>query len=119
MIRVVHLFDVKKGVSEPAFLEWLDAKLGTAARRFGCVDRKTWVLMDGFIGSYSKPQAVHDRPKYANEAYWTDIQGPNQFREWLTTTPEGKEIHDRWFSSIQNHTVLRYIQGWSGLDADE
>ena len=51
MIRVVHLFDVKKGVAESGFVEWLDAKLSTAARRFGCVDRKTWKLLDGFAVS--------------------------------------------------------------------
>lgn len=119
MIRVVHLFDVKPGVSEPAFLEWLDAKLGTAAARFGCVDRKTWVLLDGFVGTYSQPRPVHDRPKYVNEAYWTDAGGPAEFREWLTTSSEGRQIQERWFSSIQNHTVLRYVQGWSGVPTDE
>ena len=119
MIRVVHLFDVKKGVSETAFLEWLDAKLATAAQRFGCVDRRTWVLLEGFAGSYQRPTPVHDRPKYVNEAYWPDMDGPQEFRQWLTGTAEGKEIHDRWFSSIQNHTVLRYVDGWSAIDMDE
>ncbi len=119
MIRVVHLFDVKKGVSEQGFIEWLDAKLGTVARQFGCVERKTWVLLDGFVGSYHHPKPVHDRPRYVNEAYWTDMDGPNRFREWLTGTPEGREIHDRWFGSIQNHTVLRYVEGWARHPMDE
>jgi hypothetical protein len=118
MIRVVHLFDVKKGVSESAFLEWLDAKLGVAARQFGCVDRKTWLLLDGFVGTYDHPKPVHDRPKYVTEAYWPDMDGPNEFREWLTRTPDGREIHDRWFNSIQNHTVLRYVDGWSAREME-
>ena len=113
MIRVVHLFDVKKSVSEKGFVEWLDAKLGTAARQFGCIDRKTWVLLDGFEGSYRQPRPVRNRPKYVNEAYWEDMSGPTKFREWLTDTEEGKEMHERWFSSIENHTVLRYVEGWS------
>jgi hypothetical protein len=119
MIRVVHLFDLKKGVAEGPFLEWLDAKLGTAARQFGCVDRSTWVLLDGFTGSYTAPAAVKDRPKYVNEAYWSDADGPKRLRDWLTGTPEGREIHDRWFSSVQNHTVLRYVKGWSRDEPDE
>jgi hypothetical protein len=119
MIRVVHLFDLKKGVGEKAFLEWLDAKLGTAARQFGCVDRKTWLLLDGFVGSYTSPRSVHDRPKYVNEAYWSDADGPKKFREWLTGTTEGREVHDRWFGAVQNHTVLRYVEGWSSADSDE
>jgi hypothetical protein len=117
MIRVVHLFDLKKGVDR-AFLEWLDAKLSTASREFGCVDRKTWVLLDGFVGSYRHPKPVHDRPTYVNEAYWSDMDGPNRFRSWLTETENGREIHDRWFGSIENHTVLRYVDGWSAVEME-
>ncbi|HEX5725494.1 MAG TPA: hypothetical protein VFX98_08505 [Longimicrobiaceae bacterium] len=120
MIRIVHLFDVKKGVEENSFMEWLDAKLEVAARRFGCVDRKTWVLLDGFTGNYLQPYGnVRDRPKYVNEAYWDDLDGAKRFREWLVSTPEGREIHDRWFGSIQNHTVLRYVEGWARHPSDE
>jgi hypothetical protein len=120
MIRVVHLFDVKKEVRVEPFIEWLDAVLGTAARKFGCTDRRTWVLLDGFTGDYKKPRPLHDRPKYVNEAYWPDQDGPEQFRRWLVESPEGREIHKRWFDSIENHTVLRYLEGWavmSGIDA--
>ncbi len=119
MIRVVHLFDVKKGVSEGAFIEWLDAKLEVASRKFGCVDRKTWVVLEGFSGSYAHPKPLRDRPKYVNEAYWTDLDGVNAFRRWLTDTPDGREVHDRWFSSIQNHTVIRYVEGWAAASVDE
>jgi hypothetical protein len=113
MIRVVHLFDVKPTVSETAFIEWLDTQLDLAARRFGCVSRKTWALLDGFTGSYDNAKPVRDRPRYVNEAQWNDMDGPNKFRQWLTQTPDGKEFHDRWFSSISNHTVLRYVEGWT------
>ena len=119
MIRVVHLFDVKKGVNEQSFVEWLDAKLDVASRQFGCVDRQTWVLLEGFTGDYRMPYTVRDRPKYVNEAYWEDLDGPRRFREWLLKTPEGQEVHQKWFGSIRNHTVLRYVQGWSRVDADE
>ena len=119
MIRVVHLFDVKKGVNELAFVEWLDARLDEASRRFGCVDRKTWVLLEGFTGSYLMPQPVRDRPTFVNEAYWRDLDGPRRFREWLLKTVEGREFHDRWFRSVENHTVLRYVEGWGRVQADE
>lgn len=113
MIRVVHLFDVKRGVPETPFIEWLDARLDIATRQFGCVDRKTWRLVDGFTGDYLHPRAENDRPRYVNEAYWVDEASANRFREWLTSTPEGRELHDRWFASVENHTVLRYVQGWA------
>lgn len=113
MIRVVHLFDVKPGISEAAFIEWLDSQLEVASRQFGCASRKTWALLDGFTGSYTHQKPVRDRPKYVNEAHWTDMDGPTQFRQWLTQTPEGREVHERWFNSISNHTVLRYVEGWA------
>jgi hypothetical protein len=119
MIRVVHLFDVKPGVGETAFIEWLDSNLGSAARRFGCVSRKTWVLLDGFTGSYAHQKPVRDRPKYVNEAHWLDMDGPNEFRRWLTQTPDGKAIQERWFNSISHHTVLRYVEGWDKQALDE
>jgi hypothetical protein len=119
MIRVVHLFDLKSGVSAPEFLDWLDATLASAAREFGCTDRSTWVLLDGFEGGYASPKNIRGRPKYVNEAFWDDVEGPGKFRAWLTGTPEGKAVHDRWFGSIQNHTVLRYVKGWHRMDPDE
>ena len=119
MIRVVHLFDVKRGVDEQSFIEWLDAKLDVAARQFGCAERRSWKLLDGFTGSYLMPHEVRDRPKFVNEAYWSDLEGPQKFREWLTKSIEGREIHDRWFSSIENHTVIRYVEGWNKHGMDE
>ena len=119
MIRVVHLFDVKKGVAEHDFVEWLNTGLSQAARRFGCVERSTWLLADGFTGTYLQPRPATGRPKYANEAFWPDMEGPRAFREWLTGTPEGRAMHDRWFSCVQNHTVLRYVKGWERVDPDE
>jgi hypothetical protein len=113
MIRVVHLFDVKPGVGETAFIEWLDSRLDAAAQQFGCVSRKTWALLDGFTGNYAHQKPVTNRPRYVNEAHWPDMDGPTRFRQWLTQTPEGREIHDRWFNSISNHTVLRYVEGWA------
>ncbi len=112
MMRVVHLFDLRKGVAEREFIEWLDSNLDATARRFGCVERKTWVLLDGFTGTYRKQKPVKNRPKYVNEAYWADQESPNRFREWMMNDPEGREFHDRWFGSIENHTVLRYVEGW-------
>ncbi|MBI4410614.1 MAG: hypothetical protein HY561_12950 [Gemmatimonadetes bacterium] len=113
MIRVVHLFNIKPGVHEASFIEWLDAKLEAAAKQFGCRDRKTWILLDGFTGPYTNPKPVKERPKYVNEAYWTDAAAANRFRDWLLHDPTGKQLHDQWFRSIENHTLLRYVEGWA------
>lgn len=119
MIRVVHLFDVKAGVAEQSFIEWLDGTLNETTRRFGCLERRTWQLLDGFEGSYLQPRPARHRPKYVIEAYWPEAAAANRFREWLTGTEEGRQVHDRWFASMANHTVLRYVEGWSRVAADE
>jgi hypothetical protein len=119
MIRVVHLFNVRPGVEEQAFIEWLDGRVGATTREFGCLERRTWILLDGFEGDYLRPRRVTNRPKYVIEAYWPHAGAANQFREWLTTTEEGRQLHDRWFESMVDHTVLRYLEGWVPVAADE
>lgn len=115
MIRVVHLFDLEPGVSEEDFLNWLDSRLEAATARFGCLERHTWIFLSGFRDTYfrRKPLTSSDRPRFVNEAYWSDVASADRFREWLTATDEGRELHDQWFGRIRNHTVLRYVEGWS------
>jgi hypothetical protein len=118
MIRVVHVFNVRSGIEESAFVEWLEARLEAATRMHGCIDRKAWVLLDGFEGSYLRPHPVRNRPKYVIEAYWTDQGAADGFRKWLLESEEGRELHDRWFSSVTEHTTLRYVEGLLPVSAD-
>jgi len=107
MLRVIHAFDVKPGVHEASFIEWLDARLDEVTKRFGCLERKTWVFIDGIQGDYQhgKPER---RPKYLNEAFWPDQQHADNFRRWLMSD-EAKAFRQRWFDSVKSHTVLRYV----------
>ena len=59
MLRVIHAFDVKPEVQEASFIEWLDARLDEVTKRFGCLQRKTWVFIDGIQGDYEhgKPES--------------------------------------------------------------
>ena len=107
MLRVIHAFDVKPVVHETSFIEWLDARLDEVTKRFGCLERKTWLFIDGIQGDYEhgKPER---RPKYLNEAFWPDQQHADQFRQWLMSG-EGKALREKWFDSVKSHTVLRYV----------
>ena len=109
MLRIIHSYDVKPGVIEDSFVDWLDSRLEEITKRFGCQERRTWVFLDGIRGNYEKGKAER-RPKYLNEAFWPDQRGPDQFRQWLLSS-EGEEFRVRWFSSVKNHTVLRYVEG--------
>jgi hypothetical protein len=107
MLRVIHAFDVKPGVIEASFIEWLDARLDEVTKRFGCLERKTWLFIDGIHGDYAQGKAER-RPKYLNEAFWPDQKHSDEFRQWLMSE-EGKSLREKWFTSVTNHTVLRYV----------
>jgi len=107
MLRVIHAFDVKPEVQEASFIEWLDARLDETTKRFGCLQRKTWVFIDGIQGDYERGKAER-RPKYLNEAFWPDQQHADQFRQWLMSV-EAKAFRQKWFDSVKSHTVLRYV----------
>lgn len=108
MLRVIHAFDVKPGVVEISFIEWLDSQLDQATKRFGCIERKTWLFVDGIRGDYERGKPER-RPKYLNEAFWPDQEHADSFRQWLMSA-EGKGLRERWFGSVTNHTVLRYVE---------
>ena len=117
MLRIIHAFDVKPGVVEQSFITWLDGRLEEISKRFGCVERKTWIFLDGIHGDYEHGKAER-RPKYLNEAFWPDQVHADRFRQWLMSE-EGKEFRQQWFNSVVNHTVLRYVQGsspWPSTD---
>lgn len=124
MIRVVHLFDLKSGVKEEELLNWLDARLDAATKEFGCLERHTWIFMDGFRDTHLRRKTLErgDRPRrtrYVNEAYWPDAASADRFREWLMESEDGEELHDSRFDQITNHTVLRYYRGWEKVHMRE
>jgi len=112
MLRVIHAYDIKPGVVEYSFVEWLDGRLDEITKRFGCVERKTWVFLDGIRGDYDSGKAER-RPKYLNEAFWPDQQHADRFRQWLMSE-EGRDFRRQWFSSVTNHSVLRYVEATVG-----
>lgn len=46
-------------------------------------------------------------------------QGPGESGDAGLAGWIGRAMHDRWFNSVQNHTVLRYVRGWERIDPDE
>lgn len=107
MLRVIHAFDIRPGIVEESFIEWLDSSLWEICRRFGSLERKTWIFIDGIEGTYEKGKPAR-RPKYLNEAFWPSQKDADAFREWLMSD-DGKDFRKRWFDGIINHTVLRYV----------
>lgn len=107
MLRLVHSFDVKSGPDSEHFISWLDGELMRLSQPFGCLERKTWVFLDGLEGTYENNRPI-TRPRYLHEAFWQNQEGAEDFRKWLLSA-EAREFRRKWFDHITNHTVLRYI----------
>lgn len=107
MLRLIHAFDIKPGVVEASFIEWVDSALSEMSKKYGCLQRKTWVFLDGIEGTYEKGKSAK-RPKYLNEAFWPNQEAAENFRTWLISDA-AKAFRTTWFSGITNHTVLRYV----------
>ena len=108
MLRLIHSFDVKPGVAAESFMEWLESELWQRSKEFGCLERRTWVFLDGQEGTYEQSRSI-GRPRYLNEAFWPHQEAADNFRRWLLSE-EAREFRRQWFDGIANHTVLRYVE---------
>ena len=72
MLRLIHSFDVKSDVQVESFIEWLDHELWERSKPFGCLERKTWIYLDGIEGTYEHGKPAK-RPRYLNEAFWPHL----------------------------------------------
>jgi hypothetical protein len=107
MLRLIHSFDVKPDVPAESFIEWLDSELWERSKPFGCLERKTWIFLDGLEGTYEQSHPVK-RPRYLNEAFWPHQEAADNFRRWLLSDV-AREFRRKWFDGITHHTVLRYV----------
>lgn len=110
MVRIIHAFDLRPGVDPDSFINWLDAALWEHSKKFGCMQRKTWLFLDGIEGGYEPGQGRPiKQPRYMNEAFWPSQKAADEFRAWLVS-PDAREFRKRMFDGIANHTVLRYVE---------
>src|SRR5438477_3190636 len=99
MLRLIHSFDLRSGVDEQSFINWLDASLWEHSKKFGCLERKTWLFLDGIDGNYEPGQGRPvSRPRYLNEAFWPNQQAAEAFRAWLVSL-DARDFRQRMFGS--------------------
>lgn len=46
MVRVIHFFNLKPGADEAQMLRLVDQGLREITKPYGCLERKTWKLLD-------------------------------------------------------------------------
>ena len=47
-----------------------------------------------------------------------DQDHADRFREWLLSE-DGKDFRKKWFTSVENHTVLRYVDAGASQPATD
>jgi hypothetical protein len=102
MLRNLHFFNIKPGVDEARILYLWDHVVAEYARSRGCIERRTWKLLDVRAGGEQTQAAL-----YLNEALWPSQQAADAFGQ--TEMPaEVRKAIDELFSGIESHRNLRY-----------
>jgi len=96
MLRNIHFFNIKPGVGKERILYLLDHKVAEHAQTFGCIERKTWKLLD----AQAQGQPVGSAA-YMNESLWPSQEAanaysraerPEEVRKWLDELLAGIEV---------------------------
>ncbi len=76
MLRNIHFFNIKPGADEARMLHLVNHEVAQYAQTFGCIERKTWKLLDASAQGTSAQAAV-----YMNEALWPSQKAADAFRD--------------------------------------
>ena len=96
MLRNIHFFNIKEGADEKRVLQLLDNEIVELAKTFGCIERKTWKLLDARSHGQSVKSAA-----YMNESLWpsqkeadaySHAERPEEIRKWLDELLNGVDV---------------------------
>lgn len=65
MLRIMHFFNIKPGADEARMFHLINHGLLGYTRAYGCLERKTWTLVDATAQAIPAAAAA-----YVNEALW-------------------------------------------------
>ena len=103
MLRNIHFFNIKPGADEERILYLVDHELAELAKKFGCIERKTWKLLD----ARSQGKAV-ESATYMNESLWPSQKEADAFSR-SERTPEEKKLAEELRSGAEFVKTVRYI----------
>ena len=103
MLRNIHFFSIKPGVDAARIVHLWDHDIAAYAKTHGCIERKTWKLLDA--GPHGDPAQA---ATYMNESLWPSQKEADAFSsaEWPA---EAQSALDELFSGIERHSTLRYV----------
>jgi hypothetical protein len=103
MVRIIHFFNIKPGADEAQMLRLVNQGLRDLARPYGCLERKTWKLLDANAQGEPAQAAT-----YLNEALWPNQQAADAFAR-ATHNDEAKAFFAEVQSGIETVLTVRYV----------
>lgn len=103
MVRVIHFFNLKPGADEAQMLHLVNQGLRDLTRAYGCLDRKTWKLLDGNAQGQPTPMVA-----YLNEALWPSQEAADAFAH-AVREGEAKTFFTEAHSGIETVLTARYV----------
>jgi hypothetical protein len=104
MLRNIHFFHFKPGADQERILHLMDQDLAEYARSMGCIERRTWRLLDAHSGG--EPTTAAD---YINESHWPDQKTADAFGR--AERPETvQQLFDEIFANIEIERTIRYVE---------
>jgi hypothetical protein len=101
MLRVIHFLNIRAGADEQRTLRLLNDELADYARGYGCIERKTWKLLDANPTEHNQAVQV---ATYINEALWPSQQAADAFSQL-----DHPGFFDELMRGIEIALTMRYV----------
>lgn len=103
MVRIIHFFNLKPGADEAQMLALVNQGLLEITKFYGCLERKTWKLLDANAQGQPTPVAA-----YMNEALWPSQEAADTFAR-AVRDGEAKAFFAEAHSGIETVLTVRYV----------
>jgi hypothetical protein len=103
MLRNIHFFHFKPGADQERVLRLMDHDLAEYARSMGCIERRTWRLLDAHSGG--EPTTAAD---YMNESLWPDQETADAFGR-AARSETVQQLMDEILANIEIERTVRYV----------
>ena len=106
MLRNIHFFSLSPESDEREILRLLNNDLQVHARKFGCIERKTYRFLDAH-----SPDGPADSAPYIQEALWPDLASADKWTEELLSdsSQEIVRLRDVLGKAIKIERTVRYV----------
>lgn len=101
MLRNINFINIKPGADEERMLYLLNHEYAEYAKTFGCIERKTWKLLDAYHHELGERGEPAEAATYLNESLWpsqkeADAFGqserPEEVKAWVQELGDGVEF---------------------------